>query len=139
MKMSKQIHDESNRRKQVKFRADAELVEQLDNQTGDRNRSDVLRELIRDRVESDESEDTPLVPPTDETLRTAYLALCEVANRSGVVRWDAGLSVLSSRLGLGKKEIEHIVIKKLHRAGYISRLSSFDQSDRAMRLNGWDE
>jgi len=134
--MSKQIHDEGNRRKQVKFRVDEQLVEEFDDQIGDRNRSEVLRELLQDRVEGPESEDTPLVPPTDDRLREAYIALCEIANRDGVIRWATALSVLSSRLGLNKTEINAVVLKKLHKNGYIRRLSSFDQQGRAIRLNG---
>jgi hypothetical protein len=135
--MSKQIHDEQQRRKQVKFRADEQLVGEFDNSIGDQNRSEKLRELMQEVVGGPSADDTPLMPPTDETLAEAYRHLCDVANRDGIIREDTALSVLSSRLGRSKTEIRHTVLKNLDGDGYlIPRHSYSGRNGRAWKLSG---
>jgi hypothetical protein len=76
----------------VSFQADEELVENFDEwveQSQYGNRSEALRTLMAQASDSDPDTGTPLVPPSEDRLATAYKRLCDYANQNGVVRHDA--------------------------------------------------
>lgn len=139
--MSKQIHDEGQRKKQVKIRADAELVEQFDEWCDEREqtRSDALRAHMRAVVSGSREYDTPRMPPTDnERLEAAYKRLCAVANSNGVVREETATAVLAAILGISKTETKPTVIKPLNKRGYL-RQQSNAYGDTSYHIAGWSE
>ncbi|WP_229112954.1 hypothetical protein [Halapricum desulfuricans] len=125
--MSKQIHDESQRRKQVKFRAPEHVVEEFDRWCDDQDmsRAEALRSQMQAVVSGGAEYDTPLRPPgNDERLATAYRRLCAVANQDGVVREGTATSVLATVLGISKTETKPMVLRPLHERGYLTRQSN---------------
>lgn len=139
--MSKQIHREEQRRKQVKFRAPEDVVEEFDQWVDDRDmsRSEALRSHMRACVSGGQSYDTPCQPPTDnERLETAYRRLCAVANADGLIREDTVTSILASVLGISKAETKPMVLKPLLKRGYITRQSNI-YGDTSYRVAGWND
>ncbi|MCU4716855.1 CopG family ribbon-helix-helix protein [Halapricum hydrolyticum] len=125
--MSKQIHDESQRKKQVKVRVDADLVDEFDQWCDDRdtNRSEAIRQHMRAAVSGGQEYETPRQPPNDDDrLATAYHRLCAVANQDGVIREDTATSILATVLGISKKETRPMVLRPLHKRGYLTRQSN---------------
>jgi len=138
--MSNQLHTgEEQRRKQVKIRAKEGLVEQFDEWCEDQDvsRSEGLRDAMRSRVNGEGIEwQTPRQPPRDdERLATAYETLCAVANQDGVVREGTALSVVATKLGLSKAEIQAMALKPLAKRGYLSRESNV-YGATSYRING---
>lgn len=141
--MSKQIHDgESDRRKQVKFRAGAELVERFDAlvETSEEysNRSDALRAAMRRMLGNGDEHAAPLAPPTDDELREAYLTLVGLSNYAGVVPHDIAISELSTRLAKSQEIVERRVLGKLRSRGYLQQLTNVQGTERAWKLRGLD-
>jgi Arc/MetJ-type ribon-helix-helix transcriptional regulator len=141
--MSKQIHDgESDRRKQVKFRAGAELVERFDAlvETSEEysNRSDALRAAMRRMLGNGDEHAAPLAPPTDDELREAYLTLVGLSNYAGVVPHDIATSELSTRLAKSQEVVERRVLGKLRSRGYLQQLTNVQGTERAWKLRGLD-
>lgn len=115
MSMSKQIHDESQRRKQVKFRAPESIVEEFDQwcDEQDMSRAEALRTQMRAVASAGEEYETPRQPPTDDDrLATAYRRLCAVANQDGIIREDTATSILATALGISKKETKPMVLRR---------------------------
>ena len=141
--MSKQIHDgEGDRRKQVKFRAGAELVERFDAlvETSEEysNRSDALRAAMRRMLGNGDEHAAPLAPPTDDELREAYLTLVGLSNYAGVVPHDIATSELSTRLAKSQEIVERRVLGKLRSRGYLQQLTNVQGTERAWKLRGLD-
>lgn len=141
--MSKQIHDgENDRRKQVKFRAGAELVERFDAlvETSEEysNRSDALRSAMRRMLGNGDEHAAPLAPPTDDELREAYLTLVGLSNYAGVVPHDIATAELSTRLAKSQEIVERRVLGKLRSRGYLQQLTSVQGTERAWKLRGLD-
>ena len=141
--MSKQIHDgENDRRKQVKFRAGAELVERFDAlvETSEEysNRSDALRAAMRRMLGNGDEHAAPLAPPTDDELREAYLTLVGLSNYAGVVPHDIATSELSTRLAKSQEIVERRVLGKLRSRGYLQQLTNVQGTERAWKLRGLD-
>mgnify|MGYP000250604732 CR=1 FL=1 len=137
--MSKQIHDERQRKKQVKVRVDADLVEEFDEWCDDRdtNRSEAIRQHMRAAVSGGQDYETPRQPPgDDDRLATAYKRLCAVANGDGVVRENTATSVLATVLGISKAEIKPMAIKPLRKRGYL-RTQSNIYGDTSYHIAGW--
>jgi hypothetical protein len=125
----------------VSFQADETLVENFDDwveQSQYGSRSEALRTLMAQASDSTPDSGTPLVPPTEERLATAYKRLCDYANQNGVVRHEAAKSGLASVLNLNKGEIYHAVLKKLHRRNYLRSKGNI-YGDRAWIIVGWDD
>lgn len=125
--MSKQIHREGQRKKQVKIRADENLVDAFDEwcDEQDTSRSEAIRSLMQSRVEGGVDYETPRQPPTDDDqLATAYRRLCAVANDDGIIRGATAESVLASVLGIQKPEVRPRALKPLEKRGYISRTAN---------------
>jgi hypothetical protein len=143
--MSKQIHDEgrreSGRKKQIKVRASAELVEEYDEwveSSQHDSRAEALRQAMRRDLGAGSIEKAPLHPPVEnETLRIAYLKLCDIANAEGVVRHDIAEQELSTTLGQRIHTINHGVLGKLRARGYLNQRANV-YGGRAWKLNGWD-
>lgn len=140
--MSKQIHDETNRRKQVKFRADCELVEQFDHyvKTVDEydNRADALRAAMTRMIGNVNESVAPLQPPTDEQLRTGYLAFVDLSNYDGIVPHEVATAELSTRLGKSQGVVERVIIGKLRKQNYIRQMTDWQGRNRAWKLRGMD-
>lgn len=140
--MSKQIHKESQRRKQVKFRADESMVDAFDEWVEESeysSRNEALETLVGNVVESGEQLGTPLVPPSEARLSRAYKRLCMAANRAGVVRAKtARRACAGGPNNLGKDEVDPLLLRPLHERGYISRLANV-QGDTAWKLVGWSD
>jgi len=141
--MSKQIHDgESDRRKQVKFRADAELIERFDalvETSGEfESRANALRAAMRRMLGSGDEHAAPLAPPTDDELREAYLVLVGLSNYAGVVPHDIATSELSTRLAKSQEVVERRVLGKLRNRGYLQQLTNVQGTGRAWKLRGFD-
>ena len=141
--MSKQIHDESRResgrRTQVKFRAEETLLEQFDEyaETNHDSRAEALRHAMRLCLGAASDDTAPLYPPTDEPHRTAYLRLVDIANPEGIIRHEYALRELSTLLGKPTETVNHAVLKKLQRRGYLAGVSNV-YGDRHWKLRGWD-
>ena len=141
--MSKQIHDgEGDRRQQVKFRADAELIERFDAlvETSEEfeSRAGALRSAMRRMLGSGDEHAAPLAPPTDDELREAYLTLVGLSNYAGVVPHDIATSELSTRLAKSQEIVERRVLGKLRSRGYLQQLTNVQGTERAWKLRGLD-
>lgn len=139
--MSKQIHTgESQRKKQVKFRAPEDVVEAFDEwcDERDQSRAEALRTHLQACVNGAREYDTPRQPPADdEKLDTAYRRLCGVANGDGIVRERTATSILASVLGISKTETKPMALKPLVKRGYLTRESNV-YGATAYRISGWD-
>lgn len=140
--MSKQIHrGESQRKKQVKFRAPEDVVEEFDEWCDERDisRAEALRAHLNSCVNGGQEYDTPRQPPTDdERLATAYRRLCAVANSDGIVRDRTATSILASVLGISKGETKAMALKPLSKRGYLIHESNL-YGATAYRIAGWDK
>lgn len=131
---------ESQRKKQVKFRAPEELVEEFDEwcDERDKSRAEALRAHVRACIEGTREYDTPRQPPTDdERLATAYRRLCGVANSDGIIREETAVSVLASVLGVSKTETKAMALRPLDKRGYLNRSANVYGAS-SYRIVGWD-
>lgn len=142
IQMSKQIHaGESDRRRQIKFRAPEQLIERFDEfvkHSEHSSRSDALREAMRASVTPADQRETPREPPVEQELREAYLTLCRLANYAGLVPHEVATNELATTLGKSKSLISRTVLKPLRRRGYLKHESNV-YGDRAYRIRGWEE
>lgn len=140
--MSSQLHDESQRRKQVKFRANESLVDDFDDWVENSeysSRNEALETLVGNVVESGEDLGTPLVPPSEPRLSRAYKRLCMAANQSGVVRAKTARRACSGGShNLAKDEVEPLLLRPLQERGYLRRLGNI-HGDCAWKLVGWSD
>jgi Arc/MetJ-type ribon-helix-helix transcriptional regulator len=139
--MSNQLHSgESDRRKQVKFRADAELVSEFDewvDQSDDyQSRADALRGAMRQML--GDSTDAPLQPPADDDLRTAYLTMVQLANSDGIVPDDLATAELSVQLGQSERIVRRAYLAKLRERAYLGYQTNFTGSERSWTVRGLD-
>gem|GEM_PF-1996161 len=114
--------DESNT-KRVTIRAPKQLVEDYDDTLDEqgRNRSQAVREHMRETV-SRPATDGGLVPPQDdEKLGDAYRALRELAENGGDIPLDEARSVLASKANVPKESVSRRILKPLDERGYIRR------------------
>jgi len=118
-----------------------QLVEDFDEwveQSAYGNRSDALRSLMRSAAEADPDIGTPLAPPSDERLADHYRSLCKAARPNGVVPDETARRVCSGGSeGLSKSEVRDLVLRPLHKAGYIRSLANV-YGDRSWVIQGWD-
>lgn len=124
----------------VSLQASPDLVDQFDEWVADSeyaNRSEALRQLMREAAEAPTLRGTPLVPPSDDQLATAYQRLCAVANDDGIVRSKTADSVLAAMLGVSATEVESLVLKPLQERRYIFQRSDV-YGNHAWKINGWD-
>lgn len=140
--MSSHIHKESNRRKQVKFRADEPLVEAFDEWVEDSeyaSRNEALETLVGNVVEDGEELGTPLIPPRKSRLSRAYKRLCMAANQNGVIRAKtARRACAGGPQNLSKDEVEPLLLRPLQDRGYLRRLANV-HGDYAWKLVGWSD
>lgn len=142
--MSKQIHDgEGDRRKQVKFRADAALVERFDAHVEESeqysNRAEAIRAMMKRTLGNADATGAPQVPPTDDDqLREAYMTLVAIANCDGVISHELAVAELSTALGKSRKVIERAVLSKLRSRGYLGQKVNATANNRSWKLRGWD-
>jgi hypothetical protein len=115
--MSKQIHDEQQRRKQVKFRAPESLIEEFDEAIGT-NRSAALRQLMKNRIGRAGELDTP----DDEDLAKAYRWLVEYVNSRGktTVRLRHARNQLAQHMSSEANLLRSEIFRPLEERGYIS-------------------
>lgn len=142
--MSKQLHDEGrreqSRRQQVKFRAEGELVEDFDEwvEASDHdNRATALRHVMRRCLGGPDIERAPLVPPTDERLRTAYLCLVDAANGDGYIPHNLALVELASATGERQERVGRYT-QKLRERNYLLRKGNI-YGRHAWKLVGWED
>ena len=142
--VSKQIHDEgrreSGRSTQVRVRVDEELLETYDDAVEESDfgsRSEALRSGMREFIGADYGGSTPLEPPKEEPLRTAYIKLCELANADGVIRHDIAENELSTMLGKRARTVNHSVLGKLRSRGYLHHVANV-YGDRSWGLTGFE-
>ncbi|MCD2199097.1 ribbon-helix-helix domain-containing protein [Halobacterium sp. KA-4] len=117
--MARMESDESNT-KRVTVRVPKQLVEEYDDALDEagKNRSQAIREHMRETV-SQPATDGGLVPPQDdETLADAYRALLSLSDGS-TIPLDEARSVLSSKLNVPKESISRRVLKPLDNRGYL--------------------
>jgi len=114
--MSKQIHKEENRNKQVKFRAQESLVEAFDEAISV-SRSEALRELMEERV----GQGGDLDVPDDEQLADAYRWLVDYTHRKSTdtVHLRVVKNHLSQTMGMDQKILRGEVLIPLQKRGYI--------------------
>lgn len=142
--MSNQLHDgESERRKQVKFRAPESQIEQFDKFVSQSDqyssRSEAIRAAMGRLAGESDAFDTPLEPPADDTLRQCYAELVEICNPDGIIPHDLATSELSRQTGKSVAVVESAYIGKLWDRGYIRSITNFDTSSRSWKLAGWDK
>jgi len=143
--MSSQLHDgESDRPKQVKFRAAESLVEDFDEaieeSTEYSSRAEGLRAAMSQMTGTAGESPTPRRPPTDnEALRNGYLTLVEIANPDGIIPHELAVSELSTTLGKSQKVIERAVIAKLRNRGYLRQQTNYTATNRSWKLRGFDD
>lgn len=133
--------DESKRKQQVKFRAEAELVEQFDamvEESEHEHRADALRSAMRRMIGASDQTHAPRQPPHEEELRTAYLSLVSLCNYAGIVPHEIATTELSTQLAKSKKVVERRILGKLRRRGYLRQLTNVQGSERAWQIRGVD-
>jgi hypothetical protein len=116
--MSKHIHDDTQRRKQVKFRAPEQLVEEFDNHI-DKSRAEAFRDFMRDTVED---ADTTAVVPDDDELETVYRWLLNRAapyDDSLIVNFGDVKSDLANAMDTNKDAIKRRYLRPLRSRGYL--------------------
>lgn len=141
--MSNQLHDgESDRRRQVKFRADAELVERFDEMVAQNDeyssRTDALVSIMRRELGAADEQRAPLNPPAEEQLRRAYLNLVQLSNYAGIIPHQIATNELSCQIAMSQKIIERRILGKLRDRGYIRQLTNIQGTERAWKLRGYD-
>jgi len=143
--MSKQLHrGEQDRRQQVKFRADEQLVAEFDAwvEASDEydSRAEALRASMRRTLGDADETGAPREPPADEELRTAYLTLVSLANYRGTVPHKIAIHELTTKLAKSEDIINRSVLGELRNRGYLQQLvSKSDTSDRAWRVRGVED
>jgi Arc/MetJ-type ribon-helix-helix transcriptional regulator len=142
--MSNQLHrGEGDRRKQVKFRAGSDLVDEFDamvqNSDEYQSRAEALRATMKRMLGDIAESDTPREPPADEELRTAYLTLVSLANYAGLIPHKIAINELSTRLGKSQELVERSVLAELRNRGYLAHKTTWNSSYRAWKLRGVDE
>jgi hypothetical protein len=140
--MSSQLHSgESDRRKQVKFRADEPLVEDFDDWVAQsdvyQNRTDALQAAMQQMMGESEDIQPPRQPPGESDLRTAYLTLVKHCNYQGIIRHRIALRRLNTKLGTGE-EINEDHLSKLRQRGYIRQLTNAQSFRRSWVVRGVD-
>jgi hypothetical protein len=108
---------------------------EVDSMSGD------IEEYIRERVTSDpDCHDTPPIPPVKPRRHRGYKTLRAPASRSGIVRDDTARRVVSGGPeNIAKSEARALVLKQLHREGYIRPVGSPYTDDSYWKLNGWEK
>ena len=120
--MSKQIHDEADRRKQVKFRAPENLVEAYDDAVAGA-RSEALRQHMRQIVNdfgAPASDVQPFEAPDDSDLEAAYHALVETRNIDAIVPGKKARRVIAVQVAHADQKDAYAILKKLADRGYVS-------------------
>ncbi|ACV46627.1 ribbon-helix-helix domain-containing protein [Halomicrobium mukohataei] len=124
----------------VSFSADDDLVDAFDSWVEESqygSRSEALRTLMAQTCDTEHDNTTPLAPPQDDRLGTAYKRLCEHASPEGYVRGSVALTLLASVLNIPKSEIRTQVLRKLHKRGYLRRQNNV-YGDTSYQLMGWE-
>lgn len=124
--MSNQFHDESKRKRQVKFRVSDDLLTYFDEwveASAYDSRSAALRQYMtecasgkRTLPETDSRE-----PPIEPDLRDAWYTLLDLRSEDGWVTEDQALSALAQQHSYNKRTVRRSLIKTLEDRGYLSR------------------
>lgn len=137
--MARMESDESNT-KRVTVRAPKQLVEEYDEALDEqgRNRSQAIREHMRETV-SRPATDGGLVPPQDdETLADAYRELLALSDGSSIPL-DEARSVLATKLNVPKESISRRVLRPLNDRGYLRQTGDpINEPHIAVRTGGRD-
>lgn len=142
--MSNQLHsDETSRRKQVKFRADEELVERFDamieNSDEYQHRSEALKASMRRMLGAADETAGPMEPPAEEELRSAYMSLVALANHAGYIPHKVAINELSTSLGKSAELVERSILNELRSRGYLAHKTTWNGSYRAWKMRGVEE
>jgi len=143
--MSNQLpHSDDGGQKQMKVRADEELVERFDahvEQSSEySSRAEAIRAAMKRVLGSAEETAAPRMPPTDDdTLREGYMTLVAIANPDGVIPHELATAELSAALGKSQKVVERAVLAKLRSRGYLQQKTNFGTSYRSWKLRGVED
>lgn len=121
--MSKQIHDDTQRKQQVKFRAPEPLVDDFDD-ARDKSRAELFREFMEDIAGNDTSE---IIIPDDDDLAQAYQFLVNRARPYGdgkIVNFGDVQTKMSEQLNCPVDALKTRYLRRLRRQGYIGRPTS---------------
>jgi hypothetical protein len=95
------------------------------------NRSHAIRQIMKDAIDGNGTtpDSAPLVPPSEEILRDAYVRLCQhaglVGSRNGVIGDATAKRVVSGGShNLGKGEVFGNVLRPLAERGYLRQKSN---------------
>jgi hypothetical protein len=109
-----------------------EYQERVDSMSGD------LADYINERVGSQDY-DTPLQPPYNPRLARGYKRLVDAATENGHIRGDTARRVVSGGPNnISKDEAIDLVLKPLHRNGYIKPTGTILSQRQYWELNGWN-
>lgn len=131
------------RHQTVTVKVDPDALDEFDDwwdgQTDHQNRSEALRELIRNCGRTGGSGQTlPLSPPADDDLEWAYRRLAVAANGDGVIPDAMARRVCAGgRAGYSKEEARDLLLRPLHKSNYLRRSANV-YGDCAWKLTGWD-
>lgn len=118
---------EEDRDQQIRIRCPEKLVSDFDEFVTEHDeyssRSEALRSLMRQEIGTTDN-DLPREPPKDDQLRAAYVRIVEMAGQSGTLPHDLITTELASDLGMSQKLVEHQIIHKLRRRGYLKQIAN---------------
>jgi hypothetical protein len=126
VRVSKHIHDESDRNKQVKFRANEDLIDELDASI-DVSRAEWLRQQIADHLDAEADSRDEFVPTDDDDLAEAYRYLLNRASPydgSLIVNFGDIKEDMAESLRVGKDTLKRRYFRKLRERGYIGQPQS---------------
>jgi Arc/MetJ-type ribon-helix-helix transcriptional regulator len=120
--MGRMESDESNTQR-VTVRVPQDLLDEYDDVLDgqDKNRSEAIRQHMRETV-SQPTTDGGLVPPEDDdTLAAAYQELQRLTTDGRSIPLTEARSVLASKLNLPKESVPRRILKPLTERGYLKR------------------
>lgn len=124
--------EKEDSRRKITFRVSESLGQQLDERE---NKSETIREALRQYLGSTDDYDTPLEPPADETLATAYRKTVDLAD-GRYIRPNAVLPALAAELGIPADVIRQSVMVSLESRGYIKLVSDGTGQQLRYKING---
>lgn len=131
----------SGEMKRTSIRAHEGLLDAFDEfvaESSHDSRTDALRSMMRQAVDSEPESQTPLDPPEDDRLALGYQKLCRCASENGMVRPKSAESLLASALNVSKSEVKPTVLRPLANRGYLICHSNL-YGHVAWEIVGWND